>query len=81
MLCVQVGGSGVPIPEAGARLACTELLCEGQVPGSPAEQTLGLNSTLILMLSQLIQLQKINGRTISPRPQSPPSSMESPKDK
>lgn len=36
--------------------------------GSPAEQTLGLNSTLILTFSQLIQLQKINGRRVGPWP-------------
>lgn len=66
VLYVEVGGSGVPIPESGARLALSS--CVGQVTGSPAEQTLGLNSTLILTFSQLIQLQKINGRRIGPRP-------------
>lgn len=82
VLCVVGGGSGVPTPESGPRLACTEPLCEGRVMGSAAEQTPGLNSTLILTLCQLTLLQKINGRRISPRPQPPPSrGMESPKDK
>ena len=76
-----VGGSGVPTPESGPCLASTEPLCEGRVTGSAAEQTPSLNSTLILTVSQLTPLQKINGRRISPRPQPPPSSMESPRDK
>ena len=36
VLYVEVGGSGVPIPESGARLALSS--CVGQVTGSPAEQ-------------------------------------------
>ena len=72
---------GVPTPESGPCLASTEPLCEGRVTGSAAEQTPSLNSTLILTVSQLTPLQKINGRRISPRPQPPPSSMESPRDK
>ena len=79
VLGVGVGGSGVPTPESGPCLAFTELLCEGRVTGSAAEQTPSLNSTLILTLSQLTPLQKVNGRRISPRPQPPPSSVESPR--